>query len=111
VEKLAYTCQTAEFAESKMLMCANAGTGDNPSAAIHHAAENWQFHLSKDGDRALRKSLCDAGMAHNVLILTNGTTLVVYPGLEATMSDLDGFAKDLATAGITGLRPEPNCPT
>ncbi len=38
-------------------------------------------------------------MARNDLILTNGTTLVVYPGLE-TMSDVDRFAKKLAAAGI-----------
>jgi len=31
-------------------------------------------------------------MARNDLILTNGTTLAVYPGLE-TVSDVDGFAK------------------
>ena len=41
-------------------------------------------------------------MARNDLILTNGTTLVVYRGLE-TMSDVDGFAKKLAAAGIPVL--------
>jgi hypothetical protein len=100
-EKLGYSYNTVEFAESNMLMYVNAG---------NIVTENWQFHLSKDSDRALRKSLCDAGMARrDGIILTNGSTLVVYPGLDA-MSDLDGFAKKFAAARITGLRPEPNCP-
>jgi hypothetical protein len=51
------------------------------------------------GVRAWRKSSREPGMARNDLILTNGTTLVAYPGLE-TMSDVDGFAKKLAAAGI-----------
>jgi hypothetical protein len=38
-------------------------------------------------------------MARNDLILTNGTILVAYPGLE-TMSDVDGCAKKLAMAGM-----------
>jgi len=38
-------------------------------------------------------------MARNDLILTNGTTLVGYPGL-GIMSDVDGFAKKLAAAAI-----------
>lgn len=97
VEKMGYTCSTVEFAESNMLMCVN-----------EH--ENWQFHLSKDGDRAVRKSLCHAGHAHNDPILTNGTTLVVYPGFGATNSDLDALASKLKAADITGLHPEPNCP-
>jgi hypothetical protein len=43
------------------------------------------------------------------IILTNASSPVGYPGLDA-MSDFDGFAKKFAAAGITGLRPEPNCP-
>jgi hypothetical protein len=53
-----------------------------PGSSRAGNTHNWQFDLSKDGDRAWRKSSCEAAMARNDLILTNGTTLVVLMCLE-----------------------------
>ena len=71
--------------------------GPRGSMRHGHAPRDKHAHAPGDkharghrhiGDREIRprrfSSSCEAGMARSDLILTNGTTRVVYPGLECT---------------------------